>query len=213
MFAHFIIELWMLARQPWHVASVMASALTMLVLLRFGIPASTSEIQLLPAFVLGVSIITLISTTQHAFTEDAREGRIPHWLYGRLSIEWVVVSRFIAYLVNIGLPMVLLFVAYMMLRENPEDRFIGWHSVIVLLMVIASTIACGLLGGAVSVCFNGGGLLAYLITLPFLFSILIFASPALLLAAQADTFLLLAATLILIPICCFATARILRVCV
>jgi heme exporter protein CcmB len=180
----------------------------MLLLLRFGIPASQSETTLLPAFVLGVSMITLISTTQHAFTEDAREGRIPHWLYGRLSVEWVVVCRFLAYLLTIGLPMAALFVAVMELRAGD---FMEWHSAIVLIMVMASTVACGLLGGAISVCFSGGGLLAYLVTLPFLFSILIFAAP--LLRGEADIVLLLATTLTLVPLCCFATARVLRVCV
>jgi heme exporter protein CcmB len=213
MLTHLYIELLMLVRQPWQVVSVMASALTMLMLLRFGIPASMSEAVLLPAFVLGVSIITLISTTAHAFSEDARAGRIAHWLVGRLSVEWVVVSRFLAYLLAIGLPMVVLFVAVMHFRHDDTSGLTSGYAIAVLLMVMASTIACGLLGGALSVCFHGGGMLATLTTLPFLFSVLIFAAPLLGAYTEATMFLLLATTLFLVPLCCFATARVLRVCV
>jgi heme exporter protein CcmB len=213
MYCHFYIEMLSLLRHPWHVASMLCGAVTMVLLLHFGMPAATDYRPVLPAFLLGVLVITLTNITHHAFTEDAREGRIMHWHTGGATLEWIVVSKFLAYLLCTGLPMVLMFSA-LAVNGGVDQNMQSLLSIAsVLLLTVTVIISCGLLSGALSVCFGTNALMAYVLTLPFTFSIVIFAAPALHSGSQADATLLLALSLTLTPVTCFITARILRLCV
>jgi heme exporter protein CcmB len=210
MLAHFILDMMLLVRHAWQMMSLLASSLTMVVLLRFGLPASLSETVILPAFLLGALVISLINVTQQAFMEDAYAGRIPHWHTGRLSVEWVVASRFLSYLLCYGVPMVALFCAVMLAGLAEWNEAMMWHHAVVLLLTSSTVIACGLLSGALSVCFRASSMMAYLLIVPFIFSVVIFAAPALRDVSASEMTLLTALTFISVPLACFATARVLK---
>jgi ABC-type transport system involved in cytochrome c biogenesis permease component len=202
-----ILEILSLLRHPWQLVSLACSAVTMMLLLHFGMPAAADSSAATPAFLLGVLVITLTNLTQSAFTEDAREGRIAHWHTSRFSLEWMVACKFLAYLLCTGIPMGALFT---FLAANGDFSSLT-NTARILLLTVTAIIACGLLSGALSICFASNQLMAYLLTLPFLFSIVIFAAPALA-GSKVDATLLLATALLLTPVGIFLTARLLRLC-
>ncbi len=210
MLAHLWLDILLLLRNGWQLVSVLCGAVTMVILLRFGLPASNDDTLLLPAFILGILVISLLNVTQSAFWEDAREGRIPHWQGGRLTTEWVVASRFIAYTLCVGLPVIALFSLVMRVGEGEVSAAFVRHRILVLFLVSASVNAGGLLCSAVGICFRHSAMTVYLLILPFIFSVTIFAAPSLRAISSADFTLLLAVTLFFVPLACFATARILR---
>lgn len=209
-----LIELRVMARQPWQWLGLITGALTMYVMLHFGIPPHAPRAQVLPALLLGAMVITLVNFGQHAFSEDAYYGRIAHWQYGPLTLGAIVTCKLLVYMFSGGMPLALLFGLFSAQSSDVGGVAVGaWaFSSLVLGLCAMAILACSLLSGAMGVCFRQSRFTGYLLTLPFLFSLVIFAATALVAPAGDDEALSLLAifSLVLTPLCCWLTAFVLR---
>lgn len=207
------MELLALLRSPWHGVSMISSALTLVLLLVFGLSDESLRTAALPAMTLGVLFITLTHLVHSAFLEDATCGRIAHWRYGtRCTLGGVVVAKWLAYLLAAGLPLSAVFSGVILLLEGAGNHEDWVRLPAVMLLCSAGAIACALPAAGVSACFGSGQLVAQLLCLPLLFSMMIFGVEAIPTDRDSSDALsyLSALGLMLTPLCCAVTARILR---
>ncbi|TAF14335.1 MAG: hypothetical protein EAZ74_04210 [Alphaproteobacteria bacterium] len=197
-----------LCLNPWHMVSVASSIAAMYLMMRFGLPMGIDERAILPVLVLGVVMIALINITHDAFRDDAQQGRIIHWSYAPLLMEWIIVARLCAYVMSTALPIAC--IGGWLFAPHGE----AWSAPAMMLILSATLtiIACGLLCSALSVCFEMHQVMGYLLTLPFLFAVMMFATIALgegERSAQA-AMMLYALSCAMTPLALWMTYRILR---
>jgi heme exporter protein CcmB len=200
-----VMEMRLLMRTPAHLATLCAAAISMYLSLRFGLPVNEA-ISAIPALLIAVLTLCLLHVTQESFVQDAQQDRLSQWHTARLTMEWMVLSRWMAHMVASALPLVVCFVIIM---SNENKQIEAIHSAIILYEMAALAIACGLMGGALVLCFHASAGLAQLISLPFLFSIIIFAADALTDMQTNASLWVHALTLLLTPMLCWITAKLL----
>ncbi len=211
MMIHLKVELRQLLRRPSHLVTLIASAVTMFLLLHFGVPAQAASEAILPALMLGALMIALMGLSYTAFQEDVREGRIAHWRTAPVTLAWIVVSKWLAYVLLAALPLALSFCLALCIT-TPSLVSLWSYYLGVLLLCGTAVICCTLFSAAVSISFGEGQAAGTLLTLPFLFGIAIFAAEALAQPGEDRGALLLlcALTLLLIPLTCWLSALALR---
>ncbi len=194
--------------------ALIATSITMYLLLRFGIEPD-AEAKILPSFLLGAMILTLLYGTHSTFVEDNSHDRISGWHSAKLSMEWIIFSRFLAHLLCSALPLIICFFALNLLEGIAINQ--AFTIAYIMLQVAIFVVACGMMAAALGVSFAGSAALSHLLTLPFLFSVVIFASDAMVNAQSlniasnamiASDWLMLSCA-IFTPISCFICAKLL----
>jgi ABC-type transport system involved in cytochrome c biogenesis permease component len=200
-----MMEVRLLARSPAHFSTLCGAALTMYLLLRFGLPVRDVA-SAIPTLLLAVFILSILHVTQESFIQDATLDRLSQWYLARLSMEWMVVSRWLAHIVITALPLVICFTGVMWV-EMGQGRAL--YAGVIFMEVAAIAIACGLMTGALVLCFHAASGLAQLLSLPFLFSVVIFAAQTLSGAGNEAAQWVHALTMLLTPLLWWLTAKLL----
>jgi heme exporter protein CcmB len=193
-------------RNSSNIAASISAALTIYLLIRFGFPPEHNQ-NIIPPMLLAALILSLLNASHNCFAEDAANDRIAAWHSAKLNIEWLILCRLIAYLLNIALPLIICFCLIIWLETG--DLTLMLHSAKIMLMVSVATITCGLIASAINVSFNMAGQLSHLLTLPFLFSVVIFAAQSMINYNSIAYEWLFYIILLLTPACCLWVAKIL----
>jgi ABC-type transport system involved in cytochrome c biogenesis permease component len=205
----FIAEIRTLCVRPTYIISLLTSIATILLLLHFGIGKHSTDNTIMPVLLLAVLIITFTNITQDAFHHDAQQGRIVHWCYSPIALEWIIFSKWLAYLLSSALPVTLLLT--LILTEGRIDSALFTIFFTTALVIIS----CGFVASALSLCFESSQLMGYVLTIPFTLSVMIFAAEGL---NPSNTsmnaqILLYALSLTLTPLSLWITSRIIRLAV
>ncbi len=203
---HLRVECIRLWRNPWHMMSTVGGAFMLYLLIRFGLPPHAVSSVTIPATLLGVMVISLVQMVYSAFDEDYQTGRMMQWCYGGTDAEWLVVTKWLAYTLCCLLPMSVMFT---LILWQMDDALPLHYAVAALCLCGEAVIACGLFGAVMSVCFRASQLSAYVLTLPFVFPLIMFGAQAMQGSYQAMS-LLGAYVLFIIPVGLFMAARLLR---
>ena len=173
----FKIDVKCLLQHSSQIWALVATEITMYLLLRFGV-APHENAKIVPAMLLGALVLTLLHGTYSSFDEDAHYDRISGWHSAGLALEWIIFSRFIAHLLMSACPLVVCFTALIWLEYG--DTSLAINAGYIMLQVAILVVACGLVAASFGVCFKMSAGFAHLLILPFLFSVVIFASSAML---------------------------------
>lgn len=171
------IEIKILWRNSSHLAAMITCAISIYLLIRFGFPAEYNP-DVIPAILNAALILSLLGASHNCFSEDFEEDRITTWHNAKLNIEWILICRLIAYILNISLPLIACFCGIIWLELN--DPQLVLHAAKIMLLISITTLTIGMISSGISCSFNFTGHLAHLLTLPFLFAIIIFAAQAML---------------------------------
>jgi ABC-type transport system involved in cytochrome c biogenesis permease component len=189
------VEFARIIRNPSQIVALLAQAILMFVLIRFGMAADAEAQPALPALLLGALTISMLHLSSCMFDDDAHHGRIAHWHYSPLSFEWILLIKFLLMLLCYALPLAGIF-SLLLMMQGQGGSATGYC--IIFLCASSAIIACGMLSGAVKLLFDQHQTIGMLLMLPFLTSVMIFCASAL---GQGEQLLLPMVLAIGFPLC------------
>lgn len=182
-------------------------ALPILVLFVAGlfVPAGDLSQNVITVLTLFCLLMVTLPLAARLWHDDIASGVLEQIMLGSTNLATAVASRLAAVFILVYIPVVVITLGaqHLWLGQAVDGLRIA-----ALLLLSASTLALTLLVAALTARLQSGALLVALLLIPFLLPVFIaFAATA---SVPAALYLLAAAAVLAVPLCCLATASVLR---